>query len=198
MFGVDATSLFAPDGSVKDNPDNPPNPKSKTAFQHTPRPLPECLQQLRVCIEAATNQTYNFCLVNYYASGSDSIAYHSDDEHFLETNPTIASLSLGTKRDFLLKHKTPKPGMAPLKLPLASGDCVVMRGSTQPKWLHSIPKRAGKAGEGGRINITFRKAMIREGTNNYYYYNMGSGEPFKWSVRQGEMVKWDPSASVAK
>jgi alkylated DNA repair dioxygenase AlkB len=25
---------------------------------------------------------YNFCLVNYYASGDDSIAFHSDDERF--------------------------------------------------------------------------------------------------------------------
>lgn len=197
VFGVDATSLFASDGSVQDNPDNLPDPKSKTLFQYTPRPLPECLQQLRVSIESATNNTFNFCLVNYYASGSNSIAYHSDDEHFLETNPTIASFSLGTRRDFLLKHKTPQPGTTPLKLPLASGDCVVMRGETQPKWLHSIPKRAGKAGEGGRINITFRKAMIREGTNNYYNYNVGKGEPFKWSQREGKMVKWTQSASAS-
>lgn len=190
MFGVDATSLFTADGSVVDNPDNPPDPTSKTTFHYKPRPLPECLQQLRASIETVTNETFNFCLVNYYASGSDSISYHSDDEHFLQPKPTIASFSLGTKRDFLLKHKMPQPGMTPLKLPLASGDCVVMRGETQPQWLHSIPKRAGKASEGGRINITFRKAMIREGTNNYYNYNVGNGEPFKWSERENMMVQW--------
>ncbi|KAF7978827.1 hypothetical protein HWV62_44617 [Athelia sp. TMB] len=195
VFGLDATSIFAADGSVQDNPASPPNPKSKVAFNYAPRPLPECLNQLRSSIEAATNETFNFCLINYYASGADSIAYHSDDEHFLAANPTIASFSLGTKRDFLLKHKAPTPGMAPLKLPLASGDCVVMRGQTQPKWLHSIPKRAGKAGEGGRINITFRKAVIREGTNNYYHYNVGKGEPFKWSDTEGKMVQW---ASLAE
>lgn len=191
VFGLDDTSLFSDDGqSVIDNPSNPPDSKSKTTFQYKPRPIPSCLQQLRASIEAATNETYNFCLINYYASGTDSIAYHSDDERFLGPDPTIASFSLGTKRDFLLKHKEPKSGMNPLKLPLASGDCIVMKGTTQHRWLHSIPKRAGKGAEGGRINITFRKAMTREGTNNYYNYNVGKGEPFKWSERDGKMVQW--------
>lgn len=30
--------------------------------------------------------------------------YHSDDERFLGENPTIASLSLGSKRYFLMKQ----------------------------------------------------------------------------------------------
>lgn len=137
--------------------------------------------------------------MNYYASGSDSIAYHSDDEHFLGPDPTIASFSLGAKRDFLLKHKAMTSGTNSLsspvvKLPLAGGDCVVMKGKTQSKWLHSIPKRTGKnaaAAEGGRINITFRKAMIRAGTNNYYHYNVGKGQPFKWSDSEDQMVPWE-------
>lgn len=190
VFGLDETSLFSSDGlHITDNPHNPPDPKSKTAFQYQPRPLPACLQQIRASIELATKETFNFCLINYYASGSDSIAYHSDDERFLGPDPTIASFSLGAKRDFLLKHKTPQPGATPLKFPLASGDCIVMRGKTQPKWLHSIPKRVGKNAEGGRINITFRKAMTKEGTNNYYNYNVGKGEPFKWDEKAGEMVQ---------
>lgn len=190
VFGLDDTSLFSEDKeSVIDNPSNPPDPKSKTTFQHKPRPIPACLQHLLTSVEAATKETFNFCLVNYYASGADSIAYHSDDERFLGPDPTIASFSLGAKRDFLLKHKAPQSGMTPLKFPLASGDCIVMRGKTQPKWLHSIPKRSGKNSEGGRINITFRRAMVREGTNNYYNYNVGKGEPFKWDDRRREMVQ---------
>jgi len=140
-------------------------------------------------------------LVNYYASGADSISYHSDDERFLGDLPAIASFSLGAKRDFLMKNKPVRPGdNAPsppetksIKLPLTSGDMVLMRGPTQANWLHSIPKRAGKnAEDGGRINITFRRAMVKAGTDNYYNYNVGTGPVYKWDESRKEMRLWRP------
>jgi hypothetical protein len=63
---------------------------------------------------------------------------------------------------------------------------VIMRGSTQANWLHSIPKR--KSGE-GRINITFRRAVVPAGTNNYYNYNVGGGGMYRWDERRGKMVE---------
>jgi alkylated DNA repair dioxygenase AlkB len=147
----------------------------------------------------ATGCEYNFCLVNYYASGSDSISFHSDDEQFLGQDPAIASFSLGARRDFLMKHKPPPPNAAnppavdakPLKLPLGSGDMVLMRGRTQSNWLHSIPKRTGKNQEdGGRINITFRRAMVKGGTENYYNYNVGTGPVYRWNREAREMLVW--------
>ena len=137
--------------------------------------------------------------MNYYASGADSVAYHSDDEAFLGQVPVIASFSLGAKRDFCLKHKPiksnatkPAPPLTPVvKLPLDSGDMVLMRGKTQANWLHSIPRRAGKALEdGGRINITFRKAMVKGGTASYYSYNVGSGPVYKWDQESRKMTVW--------
>lgn len=129
--------------------------------------------------------------MNYYASGADSISYHSDDERFLGANPAIASFSLGAQRDFLLKHKPVKCEAAPdkpMKFPLASGDMILMRGKTQGNWLHSIPKRSGKnENDGGRINITFRRAMVKGGTENYYNYNVGTGPVYKWDAASREM-----------
>ena len=84
-------------------------------------------------------------------------------------NPTIASLSLGGSRDFLMKHKD--DGKRKEKYPLESGDMLVMQGRTQSKWLHSIPKRTSSVQP--RVNITCRKAMNAAGTNNYYKYNVG-------------------------
>ncbi|KAJ5835297.1 hypothetical protein N7447_001323 [Penicillium robsamsonii] len=256
VFGVDETSTFIQQG-------NDPNslvlletktktPIRKTKYQCTPRPIPACLDLLRKQVEAANatasaaadTQTpgYNFCLVNYYASGDDSIAFHSDDERFLGPDPNIASLSLGSERDFLLKHKpfvpggnvnrtaggcvsgaahamsvpggagvtrsgtvrggtlnTVSPGSRPVTVPLqqikmslGSGDMIIMRGATQSNWLHSIPKRKGK-GEmtRGRINITFRRAVVPGGTNNYYHYNVGSGGMYRWDEVAREMVLRD-------
>lgn len=154
-------------------------------------------------------------MVNYYSNGNDSISYHSDDERFLEKEPAIASLSLGAPREFLMKHIAfPEARLAssfqtttmishekkkdnkPLKLSLASGDMLLMRGRTQANWLHSVPKTKGGGGgaaDRGRINITFRKAMVRSGTENYYCYNVGvggGGEVFKWDERKQEMAIW--------
>lgn len=98
-----------------------------------------------------------------------------------------------------MKHKPvapndigpPPPETTPIKLPLASGDMILMRGKTQSNWLHSIPKRTGKnADDGGRINITFRRAMIKGGTENYYNYNVGTGPVFKWDKSSREMKEW--------
>lgn len=150
--------------------------------------------------------------MNYYASGQDSISYHSDDERFLGPAPAIASFSLGAKRDFLMKHKPftlgdsngkdgveQPPETTLLKLPLGSGDMVLMRGATQANWLHSIPKRSGKnGGEGGRINITFRKALVKAGTENYYNYNVGTGPVYKWDQLAMEMKLWNGKGLVAE
>ncbi|KAI1739363.1 DNA repair family protein [Xylaria scruposa] len=180
---------------------NTEGPRKQTGYRAIPRPIPHCLDVLRRSTEAATGCHFNFCLVNYYASGADSISFHSDDERFLGPLPAIASFSLGASRDFLMKHKPPKleqgetksnePSKPPLKLPLVTGDMVLMRGRTQANWLHSIPKRSGRnEWDGGRINITFRKALVKGGTENYYQYNVGSGPVYKWNNAAQEMRPW--------
>jgi alkylated DNA repair dioxygenase AlkB len=201
VFGVDDTSRFAPDGSIIDAKTG--KPVEKTRYKCAPRPIPQCLEELKKVTEGTTGETFNFCLVNYYADGKDSISYHSDDERFLGPNPAIASFSLGAKRDFLMKHKPipPKEGVVTeepkgVKLPLGPGDMVLMRGKTQANWLHSIPKRAGPEAGKGRINITFRKAMIKGGTENYYQYNVGTGGVHKWDAKAEKMVSWTAPAET--
>ncbi|KAJ5667742.1 uncharacterized protein N7477_006312 [Penicillium maclennaniae] len=109
VFGVDDTATFVPRSEVnfKDEHDDEgedPNtlilvnassktPISLSKYEYTPRPMPTCLDTLRRHVESVTSAKYNFCLVNYYASGNDSISFHSDDERFLGSSPCIASLS---------------------------------------------------------------------------------------------------------
>ncbi|KAL7007662.1 hypothetical protein EMMF5_002738 [Cystobasidiomycetes sp. EMM_F5] len=81
---------------------------SQSTYKIRPRPIPAVLDELRQRVEAETNAKYNFCLVNFYENGKDSISWHSDDESFLGPLPCIASLSLGSNRDFQMKHKTDK------------------------------------------------------------------------------------------
>lgn len=156
VFGLDDTHYFSGPNATgpvleKETKQNP-----KKAFKCIPRPLPGCLDHLRTVVETATGETFNFCLLNYYKDGTDSISYHSDDESFLGANPSIASISLGTSRDFLMRNKSDHT--ITFKTPLKSGEMILMKGTTQSKWDHSIPKRKGDIG--GRINITFRKAVV--------------------------------------
>lgn len=197
VFGVDETSRFVTEPPSIVDVSHPFKPVSKTKYKCQPRPIPECLDFLRRVTEAATDTKYHFCLVNYYATGADSISVHSDNERFLGHDPAIASFSLGAKRDFLMKHKpfAPEAGVVapettPIKLALASGDMVLMRGRTQSHWVHSIPKRKGGEVDKGRINITLRKAMVPYGTENYYHYNVGNGSAYKWNKEKREMVPW--------
>jgi hypothetical protein len=193
VFGVDETSRFDGSGEVVDAVTGKP-PTGKEAYTCNPRPIPESLDLLRRLTENTTGHTFNFALVNYYANGNDSISYHSDDERFLGPLPAIASFTLGAKRDFLLRHKKTSAAhpseSKPMKFPLASGDMMLMRGKTQSCWEHSIPKRKGGEAERGRINITFRKAMTKGGTANYYRYNVGDGGVYRWDGKREEMVEW--------
>ena len=193
VFGVDETSQFADGGSRIVEASDLSKTVRKDKYRCSPRPIPECLDLLRRVTEANTDTKFNFCLVNYYASGDDSISFHSDDERFLGSEPDIASFSLGARRDFLMKHKPAQPGetavaATPIKYPLASGDMILMRGQTQGNWLHSIPKRKGGEADRGRINITFRRAMIPGGTENYYRYNVGDGKPHRFDQSEQQMV----------
>lgn len=198
VFGIDETSRFISEPPSIVEASDRAKPVSKTKYKCKPRPIPECLDFLRRVTEAATNTKYNFCLINYYATGNDSISYHSDDERFLGPEPAIASFTLGAKRDFLMKHKPIArkngetfPETSPTKLQLGSGDMVLMRGQTQANWLHSIPKRKGPDADKGRINITLRRAMIPGGTENYYRYNVGNGGVHIWSKEKKAMLPWN-------
>jgi len=206
VFGVDATSRFENTNDDDNNEQDQSKtlvdastgkPVAKTAYKCQPRPIPESLDVLRRLTENATGSEFNFALVNYYASGDDSISYHSDDEAFLGPLPAIASFTLGARRDFLLKHKPTErrdeSETKPMKFLLGSGDMVLMRGRTQSCWLHSIPKRKGGEVGKGRINITFRRAVVKGGTENYYRYNVGDGGVYKWDAAKREMCPWEKS-----
>ncbi|CAF0730814.1 unnamed protein product [Adineta ricciae] len=159
--------------------------QSREKYTRPPRPIPSVLEQLKQRVEEATSAKYNFILVNFYANGQDSIAFHSDDEHWLGEQPCIGSLSLGAERDFHMKNKANEN--LKQNFALNSGDLIVMRGPTQHAWLHSVPKRTSQLS--GRINITFRRSFTPEGTNNYYKYNVGDGPMYRYI--NGKMIKYD-------
>jgi alkylated DNA repair dioxygenase AlkB len=109
---------------------------------------------LKHMIENVTGSNFNSCLLNLYHNGNEGIAWHSDDEESLGRNNNIASLSLGAERKFLFKHKLTKQIVSIL---LEHGSLLIMKGSTQTNWLHSLPKF--KRILQPRINLTFRSIV---------------------------------------
>ena len=106
---------------------------------------------LKKRVEELTGTTFNSCLLNLYHDGNEGMAWHSDDEKSLGKNTTIASLSLGAERKFSLKHKLTKETVS---LVLENGSLLVMKGTTQSHWQHSLPKTTKV--KIPRVNLTFR------------------------------------------
>jgi alkylated DNA repair dioxygenase AlkB len=93
----------------------------------------------------------------WYRDGSDSVAWHGDTIGRSSTYDTmVAIVSLGATRTFALR---PRGGGPSLRLPQAHGDLLVMGGSCQRTWEHSVPKTS--ASTGPRISIQFRPRDVR-------------------------------------
>ena len=116
-----------------------------------PLPWTALLLELRAAVEAVCGYRFNSVLLNRYRNERDSMGMHSDDEPELGDNPVIASLSYGTARTFVLRHKNNKQTV---RLPLQDGSLLLMSGQLQKNWLHGINKSTRSLGE--RVNLTFR------------------------------------------
>jgi alkylated DNA repair dioxygenase AlkB len=121
-----------------------------------PLPWTPLLGDIKARVEAASGESFNSALLNYYRDERDSIGFHSDNEPELGEEPVIASLSLGAERTFILRHKRSKQ-VPPVHLRLASGSLLLMRGATQRCWRHGIGKESQPCAP--RINLTFRRIV---------------------------------------
>jgi alkylated DNA repair dioxygenase AlkB len=98
--------------------------------------------------------TVGLCL---YRDGSDSVAWHGDTIGRGSSSDTmVAIVSLGATRTFALR---PRGGGPSLRLALGHGDLLVMGGSCQRTWEHSVPKTSAPAGP--RISMQFRPRDVR-------------------------------------
>ncbi|TFK76597.1 hypothetical protein BDN72DRAFT_831175 [Pluteus cervinus] len=118
----------------------------------------------------------NVAASNCYAGSKESVGFHSDQLTYLGPYPTIASLSLGTRRTFTLREVIPSEEADSRKaqtfhIPLPHNSLAIMHASCQEKFKHSIPPqqaidiyrpqfpRPGQeqvSTSNCRINITFR------------------------------------------
>ena len=121
-----------------------------------PLPWTDRISAIKARVEATVACRFNSVLLNYYRDQNDSMGLHSDDEKELGPRPVIASVSVGAERAFVLKSKL-DPQAKPIRLLLASGSLLLMRGDTQKNYKHGLSKETRPLGP--RVNLTFREIV---------------------------------------
>jgi alkylated DNA repair dioxygenase AlkB len=87
---------------------------------------------------------------NLYRDGRDSVAWHRDKIAKEIHNPTVAIVTLGEGRPFLMR---PRGGGRSTRFLPRSGDLIVTGGTAQRTREHTVPKVKAA---GPRMSITFR------------------------------------------
>jgi alkylated DNA repair dioxygenase AlkB len=126
-------------------------PYRYSGIVNEPAPWPDALADLRKRLRNELGVDFNSCLANLYRDGTDSMGYHSDNEPELGWRPTIASISLGDRRRFVLRHRSTGERWS---WNLGHGDLLVMRDESQSGYAHAVPKTSRPVGP--RMNLTFR------------------------------------------
>jgi alkylated DNA repair dioxygenase AlkB len=119
-----------------------------------PRAAPPALSGIVARVSATTGVPFNHVLVNRYRDGNDGMGMHADAEPELGLSPTVASLSFGMGRRFVL---APRARGERFAFVLGQGDLLVMGGACQVHYRHGIPRAAGIADE--RVSVTLRHVL---------------------------------------
>lgn len=129
---------------------------SYSGIRLVPLPWTCTLRLIKESVERLAGAAFNSVLANYYRTERDSMGWHSDDEPELGPEPTIASVSFGAPRTFVLRHKS-DDHRPTVRLRLCAGSVLIMKGATQRCWRHAVPKQTRAAGP--RVNLTFRSIV---------------------------------------
>lgn len=112
--------------------------------------LPPIIESMRGALDATYGRRFEGLFCNFYRDGADSVAWHADRIGRTSVEPLVAIISLGGPRTFALR---PMGGGRSQSYSLHSGDLLIMGGSTQHAWEHSVPKMRHAA---PRMSLTMR------------------------------------------
>lgn len=110
----------------------------------------EVIPEMIASLSGRYGVTLDQVSAGWYRDGNDSVAYHGDRIARDRPRSIVATVSLGAARRFLIR---PKGGGKATSFSLGHGDLVVMGGSCQRTWEHTIPKVASAE---PRIALMFR------------------------------------------
>lgn len=111
---------------------------------------PDPLPAMAAALGARYGVAFTQIGANLYRDGADSVAWHGDRVARELPEAVVALVSLGAVRPFRLRPAGGGTGVGLLPGP---GDLLVMGGSCQRTWQHSVPKVRAAA---PRISVQFR------------------------------------------
>lgn len=114
---------------------------------------PERLQQLMTAASEVAGENFNSVMCNLYRDGSDSVAWHSDDEPEFGGDPIIASMSFGATRRFAVRDADRNR----THWDLTDGSLLIMGRGIQPNYQHTVTRTSRPVGR--RVNLTFRRVV---------------------------------------
>jgi alkylated DNA repair dioxygenase AlkB len=132
------------------------------SFYRERDPLPHALLReaqsaLSTHYAAELGEPFRTAGLCYYRDGRDSVAWHGDTIGRGSTEDTmVAIISIGAPRALCLR---PKGGGESIRHALGHGDLIVMGGSCQRTWEHSVAKTTKLVGP--RISIQFRPRGVQ-------------------------------------
>lgn len=115
-------------------------------------PEMEILDELGHALSQRYRVRFRTVGANLYRDGRDSVAWHGDRVLRERLTATVATVSLGHPRMFRLRPAAGGPSVGIL---LGRGDLLVMGGTCQRTWKHTVPKVASA---GVRVSLAFRHA----------------------------------------
>ncbi len=130
----------------------------------TPLPHPLLADATRAIQHRYRVQFAGFGMIQY-RDGGDGQAFHRDTDMRWLDDTIVAVLTLGATRPWLLRPKTKRHDHGETKgathdLQPGSGDLIVMGGTCQSSWEHSVPYLLGRQ-VGVRLSIQWRFAHRR-------------------------------------
>jgi len=119
-----------------------------------PEPTDSLCGPLCQRIKRALSERYQSAILDvsvaHYRNGNDSVAWHGDTIGRDRAQALVATVSLGAPRKFLVREKD---GDMALSFQLGWGDLLVMGGTSQKTYEHSVPKTKYA---GPRMALMFR------------------------------------------
>lgn len=122
-----------------------------TAYFRTADDWPAPLREMLAPVCERLRAHFTSVGLNFYRDGRDSVAWHSDKNEHLTSDPTVAVVSFGGVREMRIRPVAPP--RRSLALALEPGSALVMRGDAQERFEHAILKTRFAE---PRISVVFR------------------------------------------